>query len=431
MTASWAAVTDREATEAVYDAATGYQQLTGAATVDEFRAAVFAASVKVNTATGAPASTVLLSTDAFIKYGSALLPANYGTMNQSGTAAASTLEVTVSGLRVAHAPHLPAATGIVTNGRAAAWAEDGPFVISAPDVPKLGEDVAIWGMAALEAFVPAGIVVLAATAPTTATAGRRAAQVTARARPGLLRPRRPRADRRRGRRPGTGHPGDRHRFTYRGPLLRVRHRDRLAPPASSPGTGGPVSVGGGGSNGDDRRRSVAPPHHPRRLLPGGRLCGPARPGSHVVGGRPVGFVTAASLAGGVKTLGDVVTLAAARLPVIFGPLSGWSVWDQGPPDATGLPAVWLELATGGGIDYDNPTLTPATLRIVAAVTPQAAPLEHATFATVIDALDAGYRQPLASDVATRSRTWTIDTVEVGGVDRDAVLYDLALAYANC
>jgi hypothetical protein len=166
MTAAWAAVTDREATEAVYDAATGFQQLSGAATVDEFRAAVFAASVKVNAATGAPASAVLLSTDLFIKFGSALLPANYGTTNQSGTAAASTLEVNISGLRVAHAPHLPLATGIVTNGRAAAWSEDGPFVISAPDVPKLGEDTAIWGMAALEGFVPAGIVVLAAVAPT-------------------------------------------------------------------------------------------------------------------------------------------------------------------------------------------------------------------------------------------------------------------------
>ena len=133
----------------------------------------------------------------------------------------------------------------------------------------------------------------------------------------------------------------------------------------------------------------------------------------------------------MRTVTDVTVLAAARLPVIFAGLSGWNVWDDGPPDATGLPAVWLELAAGGGIDYDNPTLTPVTLRIVAAVTPQPGPAQHAAFATAIDALDAGYRQPLASDVATRSRTWTIDTVEIGGADRDAVLYDLALAYANC
>lgn len=173
MSAAWAAVTDREATEDLYDQATGYIALPAGATVDVFRAAVFSASVAVENATGSPASVVLLATDAFVKFGAALLPANYGTFNQSGTASASTLDVNVSGLSVVHARSLPNGTGIVTNGQAASWSEDGPFAISAPDVPKLGEDTAIWGMAALETFVPAGVVVLAATAPVAADAGTR------------------------------------------------------------------------------------------------------------------------------------------------------------------------------------------------------------------------------------------------------------------
>jgi hypothetical protein len=131
----------------------------------------------------------------------------------------------------------------------------------------------------------------------------------------------------------------------------------------------------------------------------------------------------------VSAVGDVYELAAARLNSLIDlPGGGWSVWPTAPPDATGLPAVWVELASGGGVDFDNPTLTPLVLRIVAAVTPQTAAAEHQQFADAVDALDAGYRQPLAVNIATVSRTWTIDTVELGGVDRGAVLYDLALAH---
>ena len=94
-----------------------------------------------------------------------------GRRTSRGTADASTLSVSVSGLRVVHARYLANGTGVVTNGQAAAWAEDGPFVISAPDVPKLGEDTAVWGMGALEVTAPAGVVILAATAPVAADAG--------------------------------------------------------------------------------------------------------------------------------------------------------------------------------------------------------------------------------------------------------------------
>ena len=127
---------------------------------------------------------------------------------------------------------------------------------------------------------------------------------------------------------------------------------------------------------------------------------------------------------------DVYALAAGRLATVVGPLAGWSVWPA-PPDATGLPAVWLELSAGGGADYDNPTLAPLVLRIVAVPLPQAQPQMHAVMADLIDTLDAGYRPPLASTVVTGPRTWTIDTAEVGGTDYDALLYDLALAVATC
>ena len=52
----------------------------------------------------------------------------------------------MSGLPIIRAPFLTGNTHIVTNGEAAGWHEDGPFPISAEDVAKLGQNVAIWGM---------------------------------------------------------------------------------------------------------------------------------------------------------------------------------------------------------------------------------------------------------------------------------------------
>jgi hypothetical protein len=49
--------------------------------------------------------------------------------------------------------------------------EDGPFVVAAPVVPKLGEDVAIWGMGAFAAFIPKGIVLLSNVLPLADQAG--------------------------------------------------------------------------------------------------------------------------------------------------------------------------------------------------------------------------------------------------------------------
>jgi hypothetical protein len=126
------------------------------------KAAVFEASSLVQIATGSPAGWVLAATDVFRAFGAmpAMMPTPYGTQNIPGTATASTLDVNISGLKVTHAPDLAAGTAIISNSQACAWMEDGPFVVAAPVVPKLGEDVAIWGMGAFAAFIPAGIVLL-------------------------------------------------------------------------------------------------------------------------------------------------------------------------------------------------------------------------------------------------------------------------------
>jgi hypothetical protein len=131
-------------------------------------------------------------------------------------------------------------------------------------------------------------------------------------------------------------------------------------------------------------------------------------------------------------VGEVYALAGARVAAMFTPLAGWSPWPDAPPDATGLPAVWVELLSGGGVDYDNPTLRPLTLRVVAVPNPAAGqPDRHRAMAEVIDTLEAGFATRLADDITAGTRVWSIDTAEVGGADYDAALYDIALSYATC
>jgi Escherichia/Staphylococcus phage prohead protease len=153
------------ATEAAFEAAleagAGATAVLGAgADANALRAFLFEASAKVNAATGAPATVDLVSSDEFIRIGGDqnLAPPQYGTSNISGIASASTLRIEVSGLPIVEAPFLPAATHIVTNGEAAGWHEDGPFPISAEDVAKLGQNVAVWGMGTSAIVIPAGIV---------------------------------------------------------------------------------------------------------------------------------------------------------------------------------------------------------------------------------------------------------------------------------
>jgi hypothetical protein len=129
------------------------------------RSAVFSASVLVENATGAPATVLLAATDVFIKLGGKVQPNTNPVQNVGGTGTAAGLDLNISGLRVVHARYLPTGRLIETNGMAAQWREDGPMVISAPDVQRLGEDTAIWGMGVTTATVPMGLVALAATDP--------------------------------------------------------------------------------------------------------------------------------------------------------------------------------------------------------------------------------------------------------------------------
>ncbi len=124
------------------------------------RAALFQASAQVAAATGAPATAVLAASDVFIALGGKawLQAPQYGTQNVPGTTSAATLRINISGLEIVEAVGLADGNMIVTNPEAASWLEDGPFLVSADDVEKLGSNVAIWGMGATGTFLPAGIV---------------------------------------------------------------------------------------------------------------------------------------------------------------------------------------------------------------------------------------------------------------------------------
>jgi hypothetical protein len=129
------------------------------------RAALFAASYRVKIATGTPATAVLAAPDVFAALGGKawLQAPQYGTQNVPGTTSAATLRINISGLEVVEAVGLTAGKAVVTNEQAASWLEAGPYLATAEDVNKLGTDVAIWGMGATGAFLPAGIVVIDAT----------------------------------------------------------------------------------------------------------------------------------------------------------------------------------------------------------------------------------------------------------------------------
>lgn len=163
MTAAYAAVTENTFVDALVAGGTGAIDLpVGSATAATVRAALFEASAEVFGVTGQPATAVIVSNDWLLKLGGldGLWPASYGTQNVTGTAQASNLEINISGLRVAYSPYLAAGEMVVTNGQAARWHEDGPMVVAAEDVEKLGRNVAVWGMGAAAIYLPAGIVLI-------------------------------------------------------------------------------------------------------------------------------------------------------------------------------------------------------------------------------------------------------------------------------
>ena len=168
MIASYNAVTDRKFTNDLWTGGsnTNVYDLAGDTDGSKFREEVFLASMEVEDATGAPATVVLASTALLtaIAGWDSFYPAPTGVQNVSGTATASTLSVTVSGLPVVRAKWLDTDAdrhAIVMNGESARWFEDGPNLATAENVSQLGRDVAIYGYGATAVYVPSGFVRLA------------------------------------------------------------------------------------------------------------------------------------------------------------------------------------------------------------------------------------------------------------------------------
>jgi hypothetical protein len=157
MLAAWSAVTDAAFTAALLAAPIGtLPDIPADASDQTVRAAIFAASVAVEAATGSPAAFVLAGSGVFVYTGGRMPLAPI--VGGSGTSNARSLDVSVAGLPVIHAPHLPPEALLVSNRAAAAWLEEGPFQATAEDVAHLGQDRAIWSMGATGIYVPAGIV---------------------------------------------------------------------------------------------------------------------------------------------------------------------------------------------------------------------------------------------------------------------------------
>jgi HK97 family phage prohead protease len=168
MLASYAVVSDTAFCTGLVAGATAQAGYDVAADADgkKFKAEMFKASVAVETATGSPANVVLVATDVFLKAGGwdGFVPTAYGTQNVPGTAQASTLAVEVSGLRVIHDRNLPAGTIIVGSSEAAKFIEDGPRLIDAVAVSKLGQDVAVYGFGVPALYIPKGVIKVVKTA---------------------------------------------------------------------------------------------------------------------------------------------------------------------------------------------------------------------------------------------------------------------------
>lgn len=126
----------------------------------KFKAAMFHASVEVETATGLPASAALVASDVFLKAGTwdKLVPSAYGTQNVVGVAQASTLYVEASGLPVIHDRNLAAGSIVVSNDVASSWIEDGPHFANAEVPTKLGRDYAIFSFGTPAIYNAKGVV---------------------------------------------------------------------------------------------------------------------------------------------------------------------------------------------------------------------------------------------------------------------------------
>lgn len=130
------------------------------ATAGDIIGGLFLASTQVEDATGAPAGFVIASATPYAAIAGALghIPVPVASAGVS----AATLQLSVAGLPVFYSPSVNANTVLVSNGLTAEWHEDGPMYATEEDVAKLGRNMAIWGMGALEVAIPGGIVKIAA-----------------------------------------------------------------------------------------------------------------------------------------------------------------------------------------------------------------------------------------------------------------------------
>lgn len=171
MAKSWAEVTDRAFIDSIWNTNSQYNDtaydIDADTNGDVLLEALFTASVNIETVTGTPAEFVLASTSAFTKLAgmSRIVPAYPGNMSMAaGNATANTLQVSVNGLRVIHARELSNVIApntdafLVSNTVAARWHEAGPFTITAEDVYRLGQNVAVWSMGAPALYVEDGLV---------------------------------------------------------------------------------------------------------------------------------------------------------------------------------------------------------------------------------------------------------------------------------
>lgn len=125
------------------------------------RAKLVAQSIAIEGETGLPANVVLAASDVFqrIAENSELFPSQYGTSNVSGTADASTLNVSVAGLNIVHEPMLANGRMLTSRGggEVAEWDETFKGIITAENVVKLGQDIVIWGYGVGIVFRPAAV----------------------------------------------------------------------------------------------------------------------------------------------------------------------------------------------------------------------------------------------------------------------------------
>lgn len=169
VTIDYADRVDNVFVDALVSAATG--SVTGfnfatATDAADLRAALFEASVDVESATGMPAEFALVASNVFIAAGgyAGVPDPGYGAgSNAEGAAVARTLRLDVSGIPLIHDRNLADGTILVSNSAAAKWHEQGPNVITQEQVSLLAQDMAIYGYGVTATYVPAGLVLVTAT----------------------------------------------------------------------------------------------------------------------------------------------------------------------------------------------------------------------------------------------------------------------------